>query len=398
MNSINQLPFKNVLKHPVRTGMLLLMTVFLSFSAFAGTLIIKSLQGGIDSLNSRLGADIIVVPRNAQQGLQSILLQGVPGYFYMDKSVTEKVSKVDGIEKMTSQYFLASIGANCCSMPIQIIGFDPDTDFSVKPWLEKSFNGTLADKQIIVGHKVNAFEGEQLRFYGVVCDVAGKLDETGTELDNAVYCNESTIKTLIKASTEMGVNVLTKADPDTLISSLMIKVKDGYDIQKVADYINVHVKRVEAVKTQSMIEGISDSLERLSFVVSTLVATNWVVVLIMLLITFSMVINERKREFAILRVIGSSKRSLAKTVLFEAVIIGVVGGGLGVLLSSGAVTMFSRAIEKKLGLPLLLPSFEELMCYAGLTVLLCAVVAPVTAALSAYRASKVDAGTVLREE
>ena len=104
------LSVRNLKRKPMRTAALILLTAFLSFSIFGGSMIIMSLQNGLNSYQSRLGADIVVVPYEARTKgtLESILLQGIPGYFYMDASYLEKIRTIDGIEAATPQFFLAS--------------------------------------------------------------------------------------------------------------------------------------------------------------------------------------------------------------------------------------------------------------------------------------------------
>ena len=127
------LPVKNLTGKPVRTAALLLLTVLLSFAVLAGTVIVRSLRTGLSSLEDRLGADIMVVPYEAttKSTLENIVLQGNTGYFYMDCARSEKILNRDGIGQATTQFFLATASSGCCSLPVQIIGFDPETDFSV---------------------------------------------------------------------------------------------------------------------------------------------------------------------------------------------------------------------------------------------------------------------------
>jgi len=93
-----------------------------------------SLQNGLTSYEARLGADIIIVPNQARShgSIESILLQGIPGYFYMDDSILEKARNTEGVEIATPQFYLASASAGCCSVSVQVIGFDPETDFIVQ--------------------------------------------------------------------------------------------------------------------------------------------------------------------------------------------------------------------------------------------------------------------------
>ena len=73
---------------------------------------------------------------------------------------------------------------------MQIIGFDPETDFSVQPWIRRSYGGELKKYDIVVGNDLNAFVGDTFKFYGTDCHVAAKLDKTGTSFDTTVFTDE----------------------------------------------------------------------------------------------------------------------------------------------------------------------------------------------------------------
>ena len=204
----SQLLLKNLSRKPGRTAALVFLTAFLAISVFGGSLIVRSLQSGLQSLEARLGADIIVVPASAQSkaSFKNLLLSGTIGEFYMDAANCDRVLEVDGVEKATAQLFLASMKADCCSVRIQVVGFDPETDFVIQPWISRSISQTPGELDVVVGTQVTAEVGEILRIYDVRCKVIGRLAATGTGLDTAVYCNMDTMKILLEAAEEKGIS------------------------------------------------------------------------------------------------------------------------------------------------------------------------------------------------
>ena len=241
---INRLPWRNLSRRPLRTAALLVLTFFLSFVIFAGSMTVVSLQNGLETLENRLGADIIVVPNTAKRKVdpKTMILDGTPGYFYMEREKMVLISHIEGVEKVSPQIFLASLSASCCSVPVQIIGFEPETDFIIQPWIRESYGRELAHGDVVVGSAVNADVGDTIRFYNKDCRIVAKLAATGTGLDTAVYTKAETIRTLIEASSKMGLNPLFEGDVENVISSVYIKVKDGYDIKKVTENINLRVR------------------------------------------------------------------------------------------------------------------------------------------------------------
>ncbi|MBO4866430.1 MAG: FtsX-like permease family protein [Ruminococcus sp.] len=396
---LKTLPLKNLRKKPFRTGALVLIAALMTIALFGGSVAAASMKNGLDSLEQRLGADIIVVPEDAEAKveLENILLQGTPGYFYMDKSIEAQISAIEGVELTSPQYFLVSANAECCSVKVQIIGFDEDSDFSIKPWLKQCYDGKLGENEIIIGSSLSTKVGHTLKLYGVDCKAVGKLDATGTGLDTAIYTTPETVRTLIKASMEKGIGVLAKQSPDDVISSVYVKVKDGYDISQVAGEINLRVYGVEAVRTRSMITGTADRLSAISGSIGIIKTAVWILAAVILTAAFSVLAGVRRREFAIMRTIGFSRRQLGAEVFSESTIICVVGIIAGILLTAVTVFPFGSLIEQRTGLPYLSPDIFSNIRYAVITAVAVLLTGVISSAYSAYRLSRADTGNILRE-
>jgi putative ABC transport system permease protein len=113
--------------------------------------------------------------------------------------------------------------------------------------------------------------------------------------------------------------------------------------------------------------------------------------------TFTMIIAQRVRELALLRAVGAGRRQVRSSVLFEATIIGAVGGMLGV--AGGVGLAFGlRAVLDAMGAGL--PSGP--LVISGRTVTVALLVGIVVTLVSAYaparRASKTPPVEAMREE
>ncbi|HBI85098.1 MAG TPA: ABC transporter permease [Ruminococcus sp.] len=394
------LVLRDLAGRPVRTAVLTVLTALLALTVLGGTMIVTSLRRGLGALESRLGADIMVVPYEAttQKKFENIVLQGATGYFYMDSARAEKVAQCAGIGQISPQFFLASASSGCCSIPVQIIGFDPETDFTITPWIRRSYGGSLQKNDIVVGNDLNAFVGDTLKFYGVECRVAAKLDRTGTYFDTAVFTSAETIRSLIASSQALGMNDFADADPSKSVSCLLINAAEGCVPEEIVNDINLHVKRVKAIQTKEMISGIADGLAGVSAVIGILIAAVWVLGMVILLLVFTMSVNERKKEFAVLRIAGASRGMLAGLVMKQALVTGLLGGIGGVLLALAAVLPFHTAIESRLGLPFLLPAAGTVVLFALAAILLSVLTGAAAAAVSALRISRIDTALILRGE
>ena len=396
---MKRLAVKNLLGRPGRTAALFFLVLLLSLTLCGGGLVLSSLRTGLGSLENRLGADVIVMPAKAalKTDLDTLFLQGTIGPYYMSMSTVDKIAKTEGIDRLSTQIFLSSMRASCCSIPIQVIGFDPESDFTVSSWLKESRQESLDDGRLLVGSRVNANPGESIKLYNISCPVAGQLQSTGTGLDTAVYCTLPTIRTLMTAAEDLGGYSPISGDPSETVSAVYIKVKEGVDPKDVADSINVHVRKVKAIQTRSVITTVADSLSGLEGILTLLIIAAAVLVWLVLFAAFTLMTGERKKEFATLRLCGLSRGRLAGLVFREAAIVSLLGSAAGVGLSLLLVHAFSGALGNALGLPFLLPSAGTAAALALAAFLGCLLAGPLAAAVSARKLSRADTGLILRE-
>ncbi len=400
MKFIRELSLRNLKRKPTRTVALILLTAFLSAAVFGGSMVILSLRKGLKSYEARLGADVVVVPYEAstKNRFESILLQGVPGYFYMDEAYYEKIKTVEGVGQTSPQFFLASTSSGCCSVAVQIIGFDPETDFTIQPWIRENYSDSIGDYELVVGNDISIPTDRKLTFYNTECTVVAQLEKTGTGLDTAVYTNMNTIKAMMKNAQALGFHYFDDIDPERAVSAVMVKAADGYDNEKVKNNINIKVRHVVAEMSQSMVAGISSGLGGVSEVITILMLLVWVLGLIILMIAFMMIANERVKEFAVLRVVGASKRMLTGMLRTESLVIGLVGALSGVIVGGLIVIPFSGIIRSALDMPYLQPSVAAAALTAFSAVVITVVTTGIASALSARCLTENETALVLRED
>ena len=314
----------------------------------------------------------------------------------MSSDNLDRTLEVDGVEKAAPQIFLSSLKADCCSIKIQVIGIDPEADFIVQPWIDESCSQTLGDMDVVVGCNVGANVGETLKIYDQHCHVTGKLAPTGTGLDSAVYCNMDTMKKLLEAAEAKGITHDITSEDDGVVSAIYVTVKEGYDIGKVNSAIQGHTRKASAVRTKSMITDVSGSLSGISRTAVWLIVTVWILAFVILLIAFFMIANERKREFALLRLLGTSRKKLGGVIRTETVICSLLGGASGIAVSAVFLFSFTRLIEKNLGLPYLTPALSTICLTAVFTLTGTVLIGLAASAWAAFRLSRVDPGVVLR--
>lgn len=396
--SWKNLPLRNLKGYPGRTAALILFAALMTVAVFGGTLLIQGVRQGIQTTQSRLGADIMVIPESAKNDFdaQTVLTHAEPSYFYMDASVCDQVVAVDGVEKVSPQLFLASAKAGCCSARLQIIAFDPETDFTIQPWIKDTNSSLhLGTMDVILGSNVTAYD--DFRLYDCRLNMAAQFAPTGSTLDNAVYANFDTIRQLMQASLDKGMNRYADMDPDGVISSVMVKVGTGRDVSQVADDIRESVAGVTVIPSSRMISGIEESLSRISQTVTVMIGAIWLICLLMILLIFSLMITERQREFASLQAVGACKQMISGVVAKEAIFVTLAGGAVGIALSCLILLPFAGFISQSLNVGFLVPSIGRILILATIALGVLLVSGLLAALLGMRKIGRMDASLILKE-
>ena len=95
----------------------------------------------------------------------------------------------------------------------------------------------------------------------------------------------------------------------------------------------------EAVDDQQIAAENEDQLQQgLSFITTFLLVFAAVALIVgsfLILNTFSIIVAQRTRELALFRALGASRRQVTRSVMFEALVVGLVGSTVGLLLGFG---------------------------------------------------------------
>ena len=346
----------NIQRKPFRSASLAFLTFALAFTLFTGSFLVKSLKEGLASLSNRLGADIIVVPQGYDSKIEGALLRGEPNNFYFEHSALDVVRNIDGVEKASPQLFVATLSAGCCSFPLQVIGLDFESDFCILPWLKQHVKFPLKENQIIVGANIVGNYNSELKFFNQPFAIAGRLSKTGMGFDNSVFMSVQNARRLIKEYERIVQH--PASDNENLISSIMVRVSSGSDIMQTAQKIRNAFKgqQLYPLAAKNMMSNVASAIGSLSFYIYVLTLVLWILTFLVLFTVFSSIINERKKEFAMMRILGAPKKKLLSLAFTESLFISGGGAAAGSFLALCVVLLFNQAFSQALKLPYLRPS------------------------------------------
>ena len=386
----------NLKKKPFRTAAMLAV-IALSSALLLGSLILSaSLRGGIFGIQSRLGADFMIIPEGAQQELEGILLYGSPNYFYMDKSIEELVREVDGVQTASSQTYLASVSESCCDFPVQIIGFDPETDFIVKNWAKSRYSKLSSEEEVLFAGSNIDVQKKTVRFYGQTHKVTAKLAKSGSGMDSAIYTDIATLKNIFLDARSKGFGFISGDDIDKKISAIFVKLADGVRPDSAALRIQRALSQqpdapaIQIIQNEKLILDLMNKFSAILVFMNGLSALVLVITFATLAVVFSLMLNERLKEFAVLRVLGASHRILVKIVLGEAGLVGCAGAITGIFFSLLIILPFNVLISEKLALPFAMSSLPQLVLFSVLVFVIILAASILSSVFSAVRISKFE--------
>ncbi len=400
MNKTNiDLIIENYLRNPFRSfGLSLLIALLASVLLVAGLLSL-SLSKGLNRLSSRLGADVIVIPQGSEINDQTVLLQGDSKYTYLPKGSLEFIRGLTDVEIATPQYYLTTLSASCCDQKVSIIGFETESDFVIQPWIREVITDKLPKGSIVVGSEIRVEEKQTVKFFDREYPVAATLEPIGNKLDQAVFVDISTLASIREAAQIKGVTFLYQNDDTQSVSysSILIKLRSGADLERLSREIHTRFDGVQIRSRKDMFSGLEKSASFLKIVVWAIVAFFLIVAVSAVVISFSLSTRERRREYALLRIIGFTRKRLQNLVLSEALLVSAVGTYIGLLFASVAFFTFKIWIGEHVGIPFIVPAATEIAGVYVAVILLLHSVGPAAVYDVANKVSQIDAYAALRE-
>lgn len=387
---------RNIRKRPYRSFCLMLAAVIGSYALFVGLSLKSSLNNGLGRMKERMGADLMIVPEESEIKARNILLTGEPEFFYMNASVAKAAEDIEGVESATSQFYFTSLSSDCCSTRVQLIAFDPDTDFVIAPWIDEKVTSGAEDGSVIIGSEVTPLANGKVKFFGSEYKVAGKLGETASGLDHSVFMTRDTMHDLLNDAKDKGYQFLNPEDDSSWVSTVLIRVNDGADIANIEKEIYKKANGIRFIETDKLLSDVSVKLGSVESIINITLTVLLVFSFLTMILFFSVIFHERKKAFAVLRILGTSSRRICLFSLTEGITIGAAGGVAGLILGVLTVFPFNRFIENSLDVPYLMPAVSLVILYGVLGVILTTLFGSVSSFLSTLSLSHAETYYTMR--
>lgn len=395
--TIASIAAKNIRRRLFRSVTLALAVALVSGLLFAGAVSMKSILTSIKIGTERLGADLMIVPAGHEHEAMSALIASKPSVFYMPYDVFEKAKKVKGVKKASPQLFIKSAQYECCSfVDTLLVAFDPETDFTVLPWLEGKLDHPLKKGEVLLGRSIPVAKGEIMSFYGKPLTVAGFFAETGLKnIDNGAYMTIESAREMIHESKKNAKETLNV--DDNVISTVLVQLEQNVSAERAAVFVEYEIPGVKAITTQEVIGSVKRQMNVLLKTIVGIGASLWLVTMVLIAVVFSMIVNERQREIGLLRSMGAKRTIVFSLIIIEASLISVAGGIAGIVAGFAILSSLKETIMSAFKLPYLWPD-NVFIIIAGIITILVAVITGVLASFyPAVRSSLMEPYEAIRK-
>jgi len=330
------LAVRNLLRRKSRT----LLTVLGVAIAIAVLLSMLSLNSGYEKELNRemggLGAHILAVPKGCPYEAASLILHGGVIPKYLSLADLESVTRIEGVElaaPMLMQQFIRPDARTGKDVPHVVFGLRIDDAIKLKPWWKvhgRLFldNETgvmlvgrgLADKEnLTVGSVLPAGPFKDFTIVGI-------LERTGDQDDQFHFVPLAEAQRIFNKQGKL-TTIAVKAEDLSQIGRINSEMEKVSDIQVVT--------MTQILGTIMNLAGSARSL------LLTVIAIALIISAFGIINTLLMSVNERTREFGMMKAIGASSMDIGKMVLAETVFITLSGGTIGIV----AAAVGSSAIE-----------------------------------------------------
>ena len=288
---------KKVLKQLQRNklqSVFLFVPVFILSAILFGSVVIDTgLKEGTKNLEKRMGADLMIVPQGEKDLAGSIISEGARGTFYLERSVYDIALKTKGVAAATPQFFLKSLAADCCSSEVEIVFYEPKTDFIIHPWISKEYEKQQDKNEVVVGSSINEEEGGVIKLFGRQYKIAARMAKTGTSLDSSVYFTFESMDTVINDAINKGSFLTKQQTKSDIISSVFVNVSEGYDESEVFENIkNNTTQKIDVVYPKQIEKNISVSIDGIYSALHMVSTVTLVLIFVILICVNIIIANE----------------------------------------------------------------------------------------------------------
>lgn len=337
-----RLALQNCGRRPGRALLLALALALGSGVTFVALVVGWGLDAGVSTGFSRMGADLLIVPRETLVNLTSVLLTVEPTTQTFEAGVVEEIGRLPGVRRAAPQrIFRAPAESTSCRHEVDLIAFDPGRDFTVLPWVKEKLDRPMRAGDVLIGARREYPLGEQLTFYGQPLTVYGRLARTGVgPFDHAFFLSFDSVTKLAEATSGTDAPF---AAPTERVSAVLVQLDIGASAEQ-ARFAMARIPDVKVAASGTPLTGVRQGVTALFGGMAILAALMLAGSVLLVGVLSSAILGERRRELGLLLAIGARPRQIIRMIVAESMIAAGLGGLAGVLLGVILLGVLRRSL------------------------------------------------------
>ncbi|WP_327245964.1 ABC transporter permease [Streptomyces sp. NBC_01320] len=393
---------RNFLAHKGRMA-LSAVAVLLSVAFVCGTLVFTdTMNTTFDKLFAATSADVTVSPRSAQ-GADELPENGEP--VSLPAAAVEQAGKADGVK--TAEGAVTSMSVTVVDSHNKNMGSSTGAPTIAGNWTQND----LRSMEITSGHaprgptevmvdadtadKHHLKIGDELRTIAVTGDIRARISGIASfKVTNpgaaVVYLDTATAQVKLLGKPDVFTHISVTAKPG--VSDTQLKKNVATALGDSAAYkLRTQQEAADANK-----DSMGSFLDVMKYAMLGFAGIAFLVGIFLIVNTFSMLVAQRTREIGLMRAIGSSRKQVNRSVLIEALFLGVVGSLLGVGAGIGVAVGLMKLMNA-MGMNLSTEDLTVAWTTPALGLTLGIVVTVFAAYIPARRAGKISPMAALRD-
>lgn len=402
MRLLASLALQNLGRRKARSLLLIMAVAVASGVVFTGATLMRSIDSSMAVGFTRLGADMMAVPEGALTNITAALLTVEPTDLVLDQDLFAKAG-LASVSRAAPQKIArvehSGIGSHHDS--VDLVGFDPALDFTVRPWLVEKINRDMRPGDVILGAARAAPLGSELLIFGKAHTVYGRLGKTGVGThERGVFMTFDTLEALAGSVHGHGGGppaVLQKGK----VSGFLVELAPGATPLQARFAILSTLKGVKVVTGDSTMSGIRQGLAALLNGILALMVLMFASTALMVSVLFSAIVTERRGELGLLKAIGARRGQIVGMMVIEAIIATGAGGVLGVALGVLVMRLYERSLVyylENIGVPFVWLDGPRIVIVAVAAVVMASIIGALGSLYPAWRASRCDPYELVRGE
>lgn len=337
-NAMTKVSLRNVVAHKLRLA-LTVLAVVLGTAFIAGSMMFTNmLERTFDSAvaTQYTGADVVVGPGDDASTLT--------------QAEADEVAATEGVQRVNVSAYVTVVAATMDEEAIQTrqgsatasIYYGPDEVVGEAPEIVEG-TAPSTDAETILNRAGAEFYGIELGQELIVVDTSGRhtYRVVGLYEDEVVQATSLSFRVL--ESAYLDFYVADDSVPGLMLTGGAATPEDlAGRISQAHPHLNVRTGEKAAEEAS---EAVRDALSFVSYFLIAFGLVGLLVGTFLIANTFSMIVAQRTKEFALLRALGASRGQITRSVSAEALIVGLIGSVLGVAGGAGLVAVIKQVMR-----------------------------------------------------